>query len=115
MRAQWCHRCKATVPMLEDAEHARVLEALQSAESAARTGYEVDEQSADDSAATVLDEGENHFAAVIDVFEQITGSRDCNPHALQYHRLSLYGPPCPTCGKPFRTPAATTCSFCAKS
>ena len=28
------------------------------------------------------------------------------------HHLSNYGPPCPECGKPFRTPKATFCAEC---
>ena len=46
------------------------------------------------------------------IYAEITGFRETNANALFHHRLSLYGPPCQTCGKPLRTSAASYCPMC---
>jgi hypothetical protein len=46
------------------------------------------------------------------VYEALTGFRETNPNALYHHRLSLYGPECPQCKKPLRTPQARFCALC---
>ena len=53
-----------------------------------------------------------HYAEALDLYERVTGYREVNPLALWHHRRSLYGPPCATCGKPLRTPAAKLCAAC---
>lgn len=45
----------------------------------------------------------------LDAFERITGYRETNAAAIYHHRLSLFGPPCPACGRPGRTPNASRC------
>ncbi len=52
------------------------------------------------------------FAPCLDEYERITGFRMTNPNALWHHVLSLYGPPCKSCGKPLRTPQAKLCGNC---
>ena len=46
------------------------------------------------------------------LYEEITGFPESNANALFHHRLSLYGPPCHSCGKPLRTPQETYCPMC---
>jgi hypothetical protein len=46
------------------------------------------------------------------LYYSITGFQELNVNALWHHRLSLFGPPCATCGKPLRTPAARFCAAC---
>ena len=46
------------------------------------------------------------------LYREITGFAETNPNALQHHRISLYGPPCHSCGKPLRTPVAKRCVEC---
>ncbi len=48
----------------------------------------------------------------LDEHERLTGFRETNVNAVWHHRLSLYGPPCHSCGKPLRTPQATFCAEC---
>lgn len=51
--------------------------------------------------------------AALVAYERITGFKETNPNALFHHRLSMYGPPCRTCGKPLRTPQARFCAMCS--
>jgi hypothetical protein len=46
-------------------------------------------------------------------YERLTGFHETNPNALFHHRLSIYSPPCPSCGKPFRTPQVRYCAMCS--
>lgn len=43
-----------------------------------------------------------------------TGVRETNPNAVWHHIIKLYGPPCPHCGKPLRTPVARWCPACGE-
>jgi hypothetical protein len=45
-------------------------------------------------------------------YRQITGYPENNPQNIWHHRLSKFGPPCSTCGKPLRTPRAKLCAEC---
>jgi hypothetical protein len=55
---------------------------------------------------------DDRFRPVIDAYERLTGWRVTNAKAIMHHRLSMYGPPCKTCGKPLRTPDASKCFSC---
>jgi hypothetical protein len=44
-------------------------------------------------------------------YVRITHYAETNPNAVWHHRLSLYGPPCRSCGKPLRTPQAKAVSM----
>ena len=52
------------------------------------------------------------LAPMLAEYKRITGYAETNPNALAHHRLSLYGPPCHTCGRPLRTSQATRCGSC---
>jgi hypothetical protein len=60
--------------------------------------------------------GEAHERATregaLKLYEEITGFHETNVNAVFHHRLSIYGPPCEACGKPFRTPQARSCAAC---
>lgn len=55
---------------------------------------------------------ERTFGPLLREYERITGIHETNPNAIYHHKLSLYGPLCRKCGKPLRTPQASTCGFC---
>lgn len=91
MKMLWCWRCKIEVPMLDDEEFKR-------ASSLRWTG--------------TGDLWGRQFGKVLREYERITGFRETNINAFFHHAVSLYGPPCPNCGKPLRTPKARLCGFC---
>jgi len=52
------------------------------------------------------------FQPVCDAYFRMTGYRETVANAVMHHRISLYGPNCPSCGKPFRSPKASFCAEC---
>ena len=55
---------------------------------------------------------EDRFRALLDFYNNLTGFGETEPHAIMHHRLSLYGPLCENCGKPYRNPKASFCAAC---
>ena len=99
-RTIYCWRCRKDIPMLTEEEWQLVSPYLtKSIEQIKRYRQEHGCSLAE---ATAKGFGEDALA----VYEKITGFKEINAHALFHHRLSLYGPPCPSCGKPLRTPQA---------
>jgi hypothetical protein len=49
---------------------------------------------------------------LLDEYNRITGFGEINANAVWHHRISLYGPPCHSCGKPLRSPQARLCAAC---
>lgn len=99
--------------MLDEAEYAEVYEALRTGarwfdEERERRGLRPDEP------LGLTGEGlrERRFGPMLNAYERITGYRETNPNAVFHHRISLYGGPCPACGKPLRTPKARYCAAC---
>jgi hypothetical protein len=106
MKRLWCWRCNADMPMLDEREFAGIAPlhtlGLQSVkEYRANTGAPLKN--------VPLTE---HFQEMLAQYEAITGFKETNPNAVWHHRLSLYGPPCKSCGKPLRSPKAKLCGSC---
>ena len=99
MKIQWCWRCGADVPMLDEAEFSKVEESSRSESPRATT------------VGPVRGVAER-FEAMLAMYYQLTGLAETNPAAIMHHRLALYGVPCGTCGKPLRTPVARFCAAC---
>ena len=57
---------------------------------------------------------EKIYGPVLAEYERITGFHETNPNAIYHHRISDYGPSCPSCSKPLRTPKAKLCGHCMK-
>jgi hypothetical protein len=53
-----------------------------------------------------------HGPTVLQRYFELTGLRETNINAIWHHRASAFGPPCHSCGKPFRTPKARFCAEC---
>lgn len=52
------------------------------------------------------------FDAVRAEYLRLTGFSESNHNAIMHHAVELYGPPCPSCDKPLRTPEARQCAAC---
>jgi len=96
------------MPMLDEEEFARVSllysEGMRATkEFRQKHGIPLAEASIDD-----------RFRPVREEYERITGRRNIHQNAIIHHRISLYGPPCPKCGKPFRTVSANFCAECGQ-
>jgi hypothetical protein len=50
--------------------------------------------------------------ALLNYYLDLTGWEETEPNAIMHHQISLYGPPCESCGKPYRTPLASFCAAC---
>lgn len=55
---------------------------------------------------------DDRFRPVREAYERMTGKKDVHQNAVMHHCLSLFGSPCPKCGKPFRTSDARCCAEC---
>jgi hypothetical protein len=100
----YCWRCQRDIPMLDEQEWQRLVAKFPTAESikAYREQHGV-----------ALDEARRGaFAEALASYRALTGFAESEPNALWHHRISLYGPPCAHCGKPFRTPVARRRLLC---
>jgi hypothetical protein len=105
MKMLYCWRCKADVPMLDEAEYA-VVATLYSDSIQATKDYRRKHGLPLDAVPKDL------FRPVIEAYERMTGWREANANAIMHHRLSKLGPLCTVCGKPLRTPEAAKCMEC---
>jgi hypothetical protein len=46
------------------------------------------------------------------MYERITGLRGARYNLVAHHRVSHWGPPCESCGRPLRPPRVTFCADC---
>jgi hypothetical protein len=102
----YCWRCGKEMPMLDKDEFAVVAELYGAAFSATK---EFRQQHGLPLSGAIVEE---RFRPVLDAYERLTGFRESNANAVMHHRLALYGPPCPKCGKPLRSPRAMRCMAC---
>jgi hypothetical protein len=94
MKTLWCWRCKMEVPMLDEEEYA-----------IANNFYRLAKHKGTGSI-------EERLQPVLDYYNNLTGFGETEANAVMHHRISLYGPPCEQCGKPYRTPQASFCAAC---
>lgn len=52
------------------------------------------------------------FQPLLEMYRLLTGFEETNPNAVFHHEVAQYGPPCPQCRKPLRTPQARFCAAC---
>ena len=102
MKPLYCWRCRREMPMLDEVEFAVVAKLY---ENAVRSG----KAAPGEVGRAAIDA---RFEPVCSAYERITGVREENAAAVMHHRLSFYGPPCTSCGKPLRTPKAVLCAAC---
>ena len=53
-----------------------------------------------------------HHQPVLEMYRLLTGFAETNVNAVWHHVADQYGPPCPQCHKPLRTPQARFCVAC---
>jgi hypothetical protein len=99
----YCWRCKTTLPMLDEQEWSQFAGPLGNIIGVIKK--------------VRLEQGISltlHVAELeaLSRYREITGFIETNVNALWHHRLSLFGPPCSSCGKPLRTPQAKHCAEC---
>jgi hypothetical protein len=104
----YCWRCDADVPMLTEDEWARMDPVI----NESIRDLKAFRQRNDCSLADAL--RNPHGRDALDFYCAMTGMRETNVAAIWHHRLSLYGPPCQSCGKPLRTPRAKLCAACGE-
>ncbi len=88
MRMLWCWRCRAEMPMLNEAEFECIKSIFWSSPLTTRA------------------------ERICAEYERVTGFKESNMNAIFHHRLSIYGEPCHFCRKPLRTPKAKLCGSC---
>ncbi|QQR85950.1 MAG: hypothetical protein IPJ76_15275 [Flavobacteriales bacterium] len=96
MKELYCWRCKMVVPMLDDTEFA---------EAKRLYGLMFKPTGPDFSR-------EARAKPLLDYYNALTGFAETEPNAIMHHALSMHGPLCSSCGKPYRTPAAKVCAAC---
>jgi len=95
MEKKWCWRCQMEVPMLNEEEFAIAYKLY-------AEGAEIDRPL----------EMQIRFKSLLDYYRKLTGEKEKNPNAIMHHRVRDYGPDCPECKKPLRTPIARFCAAC---
>ena len=106
MKEMYCWRCKMIVPMLDEKEYA-IVSSLYG--QGIRGTKEFREKYRIPLEGVPISE---LFRPVREAYQQMTGFDEPHENAIMHHRISIYGPPCVTCGKPLRTPRASFCAAC---
>jgi len=102
----YCWRCQIDLPMLEEGEWDDVLPRLTRGIRDMQAYRQINGGSILEAKMHAYGDG------ALERYFKITGFRETNINALWHHRLSLYGPPCSSCGKLLRTPRAKFCAAC---
>lgn len=112
MEKKWCWRCKIKVPMLNQKELQLCIEAREKGKEF--LVKEIKKRNIKD--FEWLEEnlyGGEKQRYFVEMYRAITGfMEENNPNAIWHHSIELYGPDCPNCSKPLRTPEARYCISC---
>ena len=109
MKMMYCWRCDSEMPMLDENEWKQLSAVLSECTREVKTARK------DEALPLEKVNVASRFKPALECFERLTGFKETNPNALWHHRISLYGPPCPECGLPLRTPRAKLCPKCGWS
>jgi hypothetical protein len=94
------------MPMLDEEEYAEIWALMRTGMESVKS-YRVENRATLESVPLP-----ELYAPMLARYEAMTGYKETNPNAVIHHRLSRYGPPCKSCGKPLRTPKAKICGSC---
>jgi hypothetical protein len=106
MKVQYCWRCSADVPMLDEVEYAEVRAIYDTCYRAAKSYRTRRNAPLDKTPLAEL------YKPVQQAYGRITGVVGFDPHHILKHRIADFGPPCANCGRPLRTPDAQMCASC---
>lgn len=110
MKLLYCWRCKQTVPMLDESEYEDIQRAYHTSVFEIQEYRRANDAPLDEALASV-------HTSIQRAYEQLAVAagydaiRVSNEHVLK-HRIAAFGPPCASCTKPLRTPAAKMCAEC---
>ena len=97
MKWLYCWRCNKEVAMLDEQEFSE----LKDLYDEIRTGR-----------LQLLPFYPDPREYVVNAYEHMTSYRANHGKTFLHHRISIYGPPCPQCNLPLRTPRAKLCPKC---
>ncbi len=106
MKTLWCWRCRQAMPMLDEGEFDPISRLYSDCIRSAQRAREQTGVPVGDASVNAM------FEPVRLEYERLTGVSNCHHNAVMHHRISIYGPPCWSCGKPLRTPQARHCAAC---
>jgi hypothetical protein len=109
MKIQYCWRCDAEVPMLDESEYEQVRAAYESCLRSVKNYREQHNAALKDTPLAEL------WRPVQRLYAQLTDVVGLDPEHILKHRISALGPPCVKCGRPLRTPQAKKCASCGHS
>ena len=95
MKVLWCWRCQMDIPMLDEEEFAIARKLYAEAMQNVRIHKKMPD-----------------FQSLLNYYNELTGFKETVHNAIMHHRISEHGPPCESCGKPYRTPLASLCAAC---
>ena len=100
------HRFEQEVFLLDETEWARFVPLLD------RIGRHMDHRAR--TKTLDIDDWRRTNAQILDLYEEITGTRLDAPGWIYSLRMADYGAPCPECGMLFRTPKGKLCPGCGE-
>ena len=103
MQKQWCWRCKAYVPMFDEAEWAVVYPVFEAAIKAQKAAQNT--------------EAMRHYDTLRSELARVFNTAQGDPTIPFWHkhRLAYFGPPCRQFGKLLRTAVASKCFECGST
>ncbi|OON69013.1 zinc ribbon domain-containing protein [Hymenobacter sp. CRA2] len=110
MKILWCWRCQQDMPMLEPAEFRLMIRARE--EGMGLVEQERLRRGGSALAPLALEGLAERFRPMLEMYRLLTGFEETNPNAVYHHSTAQFGPPCPQCHKPLRTPQARYCPQC---
>jgi hypothetical protein len=110
MEIKYCWRCREDMPMLTDDELKLCYEARNKGKDFVLN--EIERKGVKDYVWLEDNVVFQQLRYFVEMYRVITGFPETNPNAIFHHVISLYGPDCPNCKKPLRTPIARYCVYC---
>jgi Sigma-70 factor, region 1.1 len=102
----YCWKCRTEKHMLDTSEWQKMEPLLNQMIS------DIKQHQENPDASTADAKCQGFAQKAFDLYFQLTGVKETDADALWHHQFALFGPQCPSCKKPLRTPAAKVCAEC---